>query len=75
MYVGDDAVDVGFAVAGLARPSTGSKVSWYRPDGWRSATPNTTGAPSRSANTAGPRGVLANRPKNGTQVDARPTAP
>jgi len=28
------------------------------------------GALSRSANTAGPRGVFAYRPKNGTQVDA-----
>jgi hypothetical protein len=41
----------------------------------RSATTKITGTSNRKANTAAPRGVLAGRPKNGTNVDARPITP
>ena len=37
MYVGDDAIDVGIAVAGRLRPAPPRSGARYRPLGWRSA--------------------------------------
>src|SRR5690606_28172941 len=51
--------------------TTSSSRTRYLPSRARSATPRNSGAPVRSARSAGPRCVEASRPKNGTKTPAR----